>query len=408
MTKKIYTGLDVGSTKVAAVIGERDDAGGLRFVGAGTSLSEGLRRGAVVNLEKTVGSIARAVEEAERTAGVNVKAVVAGIAGDHIRSINSRGVVAVSNRQNEINQEDVARVVEATKAFAIPPDREIIHAIPQQYIVDDQDEIRDPIGMPGVRLEAEVHLITAATTTARNLAQSVHKAGVRLEDLVLEPLASANAVLGDDEKDLGAMLLDIGGGTTGLAVFADGVLQHTAVIGFGGAHITSDIAMCLHTPLDKAERLKIEHGYALAGRVRSEGMVTVPGIGGREPREVSRFELARLIEARVEEIFTLVLKEIRRVHTGDLLGAGIVLTGGTSELAGIVELAEQIFEAPIRRGGPRGFAGLTGPLTSPRYATAVGLALHAYETEGMNGNGHRSVFGRLRRKVGEFVGGFHV
>ncbi len=408
MVKKLYTGLDIGTTKVAAVIGERDEMGGIRIAGVGSTVSEGMRRGAIVNLEKTVSAVTRALEEAERMAGVQTKNVVAGIAGDHIRSIASRGVVAVSNRDNEIGPDDVARVVEQTKSFAIPADREIIHAIPMQFIVDDQDEIRDPIGMPGVRLEAEVHLITAAATTARNIAQSVSKASLRLDDLVLEPLASANAVLGDDEKEIGVLLLDIGGSTTGMAIYSDGVLRHTAVIGFGGAHVTSDIAYCLHTPLEKAERLKLEHGYALADRMRGEGTITVPGIGGRADREISRYELARLIEPRVEEILGLVQKELRRVHVGTLLGAGVVLTGGSADLPGIQELAENMFDLPVRRGVPQNVSGDLSLVASPRFSTAVGLALHAYETEGLMPQGGGGFFGKIRRRVGEFVGGLHI
>lgn len=297
-------------------------------------------------------------------------------------------------------------MIEATKSLTIPADREIIHAIPQEFIVDDQDGIRDPIGMPGVRLEATLHLITAAATTARNIAQAVHKAGLRLDDLVLEPLASANAVLGSDEKELGVVLLDIGGGTTGLVMYGDSVLRHTAVIGFGGSHITSDIAMCLHTQLDCAEKLKIEHGTAFGASPRGDATILVPGIGGRDPREIGRAELTQLIEPRVEEIFTMVEKDIRRVHATDLLGAGMVITGGTADLHGITELAEDMFHMPVRRGVPHGIADLSDPLTSPRYSTAVGLMIHAYENEGLHANGHRGVFDKMRDKVGQFVSSF--
>ncbi len=406
MVKHFYTGLDIGSTKIACVIGERDDLGALRVIGAGASVSDGLRRGAVVNLEKTVAAITRAVEEAERTAGVNVRSVVAGIAGDHIRSLNGRGTVGVSGRNNEITPQDVARVIEATKSLTIPADREIIHAIPQEFIVDDQDGIRDPIGMPGVRLEATLHLITAAASTARNIAQAVHKAGLKLDDLVLEPLASANAVLGSDEKELGVVLLDIGGGTTGLVMYSDAVLRHTSVIGFGGSHITSDIAMCLHTQLDCAEKLKIEHGIAHPSMARGEATIMVPGIGGRAAREIPRTELTQLIEPRVEEILTLVEKEMRRVHSTSLLGAGMVITGGTADLRGITELAEEMFKLPVRRGVPHGIQDLADPLTSPRYATAVGLMMHAFENEGLHANGHRNVFGKMRDRVGQLIGSF--
>jgi cell division protein FtsA len=380
---RTYVGLDIGTTKISAIIAEVDpQTQDVRIVGVGISPSEGLRRGVVVNLEKTVASIARAVEEAERMAGVQVKGVYAGIAGDHIRSINSRGVIAVSRKDNEISQADVDRVVDAAKAVAIPMDREIIHVIPQEFIVDDQDGIKDPIGMSGVRLEAEVHIITGAVTSAKNICKSITRAGLKVHDLVLEPLASSHAVLGPDERDLGVVLLDIGGGTTDVAVFFEGSIRHTAIVPLGGASVTNDIAIGLRTPIEQAERIKIEHGMALASLVQSHERLSVPGVGGRADKEISRLRLAEMIEPRVEEIFTLAGKEVRKNHFADLLGAGVVLTGGSSLLPGAVELAEQIFEMPVRRGIPSGLSGLMENVRDPRYATGVGLILHAVHNDG--------------------------
>jgi cell division protein FtsA len=375
---RTYVGLDIGTTKISAIIAEMEpETHDIKIVGVGVSPSEGLRRGVVVNLEKTVASIARAVEEAERMAGVQVKGVYAGIAGDHIRSINSRGVIAVSRKDNEISQADVERVVDAAKAVAIPMDREIIHVIPQEFIVDDQDGIKDPIGMSGVRLEAEVHIITGAVTSAKNICKSITRAGLKVHDLVLEPLASSHAVLGPDERDLGVVLLDIGGGTTDVAVFYEGSIRHTAIVPLGGASVTNDIAIGLRTPIEQAERIKIEHGSALASLVHAHEKLLVPGVGGRADKEISRHLLASMIEPRFEEIFALAAREVKKNHFADLLGAGVVITGGSSLLPGAVELAEQLFEMPVRRGIPSGLSGLMENVRDPRHATGVGLILHA-------------------------------
>jgi cell division protein FtsA len=379
---RTYVGLDIGTTKISAIIAEMDpETRDIKIVGVGMSPSEGLRRGVVVNLEKTVASIARAVEEAERMAGVQVKGVYAGIAGDHIRSINSRGVIAVSRRDNEISQADVDRVVDAAKAVAIPMDREIIHVIPQEFIVDDQDGIKDPIGMSGVRLEAEVHIITGAVTSAKNICKSITRAGLKVHDLVLEPLASSHAVLGPDERDLGVVLLDMGGGTTDVAVFYEGSIRHTAIVPLGGASVTNDIAIGMRTPIDQAERIKIEHGCALASMVGPLEKLVVTGVGGRGDKEILRAQLASMIEPRMEEIFALSNREVKKNHFADMLGAGVVLTGGTSLLPGAVELAEQIFEMPVRRGVPSGLSGLMENVRDPRYSTGVGLILHAVLNE---------------------------
>jgi cell division protein FtsA len=376
---RTYVGLDIGTTKISCIIADAngDGASGLRVVGVGNAPSEGLRRGVVVDLDKTVASIQRAVDEAERMAGVPVKGVHAGIAGDHIRSINSRGVIAVSRKDNEIGPADLERVVEAAKAVAIPMDREIIHVIPQEYIVDDQDGIKDPVGMSGVRLEAEVHIITGAVTSAKNICRAITRAGLKVYDLVLEPLASSHAVLDPDERDLGVVLLDIGGGTTDVAVFFEGSIRHTAIVPFGGSNVTNDIAIGLRTPIDKAEAIKIQHGCALAALVPSAQMVTVSGVGGRSDRQISRHVLASMIEPRMEEIFALANKEVKKNHFAELLGGGVVLTGGTSLMAGVVELAEQVFEMPVRLGLPQGVSGLSANVCDPRCSTGVGLVLHA-------------------------------
>ena len=376
---RTYVGLDIGTTKISCIIADAngDGASGLRVVGVGNAPSEGLRRGVVVDLDKTVASIQRAVDEAERMAGVAVKGVHAGIAGDHIRSINSRGVIAVSRKDNEIGPADLERVVEAAKAVAIPMDREIIHVIPQEFIVDDQDGIKDPVGMSGVRLEAEVHIITGAVTSAKNICRAINRAGLKVYDLVLEPLASSHAVLDPDERDLGVVLLDIGGGTTDVAVFFEGSIRHTAIVPFGGSNVTNDIAIGLRTPIDKAEAIKIQHGCALAALVPATQMVTVNGVGGRSDRQISRHVLASMIEPRMEEIFALANKEVKKNHFAELLGGGVVLTGGTSLMAGVVELAEQVFEMPVRLGLPQGVSGLSANVCDPRCSTGVGLVLHA-------------------------------
>ena len=382
---RTFVGLDIGTTKISCIIADLSNGDELRVVGVGNAPSEGLRRGVVVDLDKTVASITRSVEEAERMAGIEVKGVFAGIAGDHIRSINSRGVIAVARKDNEIAPADVERVVEAAKAIAIPMDREIIHVIPQEFIVDDQDGIKDPVGMSGVRLEAEVHIITGAVTSAKNICRAIQRAELKVYDLVLVPLASAEAVLHDDEKELGVALIDIGGGTTDVAVFHEGSVRHTAIIPFGGTNVTSDIAIGLRTPIDKAEALKIQHGSALASRVQPEEMLGVAGVGGRADREISRHVLASMIEPRMEEIFALANKEVRKNHFAELLGGGVVLTGGTSLLPGVTELAEQVFEMPARLGVPRGLGGLAANVADPRFSTGVGLVLQAAHPEGGQG-----------------------
>jgi cell division protein FtsA len=400
--------MHIGTTKITAIVAEQEEDGeGLRIVGVGCAPSDGLKRGVVVNLERTVRSIQHAVQIAERMSGRTIKGVWAGIAGDHIRGINSRGVIAVSRKDSEVRANDVERVIQAAKAVAIPADREILHVLPQEYIVDDQDGIRDPVGMSGVRLEAEVHIITGAASACRNLIRAAEKAGLSVEELVLEPLASANAVLTADERELGVALLDIGGGTTDVAVFYEGAIRHTAVIGLGGSNVTNDLAIGLRTPVERAEQLKLASGCALISMVRPEETVRVPSVGGRPDRDISRHMLATMIEPRAEEILALANKEIRKHHVADLLGAGVVLTGGASSLPGMAELAEQVFDLPVRQGVPSGISGMTEAVSDPRFATGVGLAIHAFLNDARPRAAEGGVFGRisggLRRWIEELV-----
>jgi cell division protein FtsA len=373
-------GLDIGTTKVEAIIAQNLGEGEFNVIGVGTSPSEGLKKGVVVNLEKTVNSITKAVRDAELMAGVKASSAYAGIAGDHIRSLNSRGVIAISGPHNEITKRDVERVIDAAKAVAIPMDREVLHVLPLEFWVDDLPGIKDPVGMMGVRLEVEVHIVTGAVTSAQNIYRSVKRADLGVNDLVLQPLASSYAVLIPDEKKLGVVLLDIGGGTADIAIFYDGSIRHTAVVGWGGENITKDIAIGLRTPLEQAERIKINYGCALPSMVEPDETIDVPGVGGRESRSVSRRILAQIIEPRVEEIFTMALREMRRSDFADLLAAGVVLTGGASMMEGMAELAEQIFDMPAKVGTPITPKGLTDLVSSPIHATGLGLIKYTLES----------------------------
>jgi cell division protein FtsA len=369
----VIVGLDVGTTKTCAVVAEMTDAG-IDIIGIGSHPSEGLRKGVVVNIENTVDAIKNAVDEAEHMSGCEISSVHVGIAGGHIKGQNSLGIVAVKGR--EVDEDDVRRAIEASKAIAIPLDREILHTLPQNYVVDDQNGIRDPIGMSGVRLEAKVHIVTGASASVQNIVKSVNRVGLDIVDIVLEQLASSEAVLSADEKDLGVVLLDIGGGTTDIAVFSDGSIKHTAVIPVGGNFITSDIATGLRTPLTEAEKIKIKYGCAFSPMIPKNEIIEVPSVGGREPREVTRQILGRIIEPRTEEILNMSYKEVVKSGYEDILAAGVVLTGGTSIMAGVTELAEHVFNMPARRGCPTGIGGLTDVVNSPMYATGVGLVLY--------------------------------
>jgi cell division protein FtsA len=371
----LIVGLDIGTTKICAIVAERAE-NGADVVGIGTHPSKGLRKGAVVDIDATVDSIKQAVEEAELMADCEISSVYAGIAGGHIEGFNSHGIVAVKDR--EVGSNDVRRVIDAAKAVAIPMDREVIHVIPQEFIIDDQDGIREPLGMSGVRLEAKIHIVTAAVTSAQNIVKCANKAGLNVVDIVLEPLASAEAVLSGDERDLGVCLIDIGGGTTDLAVFADGSIKHTSVLGLGGYHITNDIAVGLRTPFEEAERIKKRFGVASARYLGSDDVITVPSVGGRRPREVSRKILCEVIEPRVDEVLSLARQELVKAGLDDRIPSGVVLTGGCSALNGIAELAEEIFESPVRSGTPTRVGGLQDVVRSPMYATGVGLVLYGF------------------------------
>ncbi len=381
----LIVGLDIGSTKVSAIVAEVDEVGELRVVGVGNSPSEGMRRGRVVNVEKTVQSIQRAVQEAELMAGVKIQSVFVGIGGEHIKSINSRGVIAVSGPDHEITAVDQTRVIDAARAVSIPPDRQVIHVLPQEFIVDEQPGIKEPIGMSGVRLEAEVHIVTGAVTSIQNLLKSVSRAGIEVAELVLEPLGTSYAVLSPDEQEMGIALVDIGGGATNLAVFYEGSVRHTAVIGLGGQNVTNDVAIGLRTPWQQAERIKQDHGCALQSEVGSDERITVPGVAGRPSYQIPRRELATIIESRMEEIFSLIFKEIRRTEYTDLLSAGIVLTGGGASLEGMAKLAEQVFDMPVNAGFPQGVGGLIDSINRPDFATGLGLILYAHRVRGRNG-----------------------
>lgn len=403
----LIVGLDIGTTKICAIVAERTEHG-VDVVGMGTHASRGLRKGVVVDIDSTVDSIKRAVEEAELMADCEITSVYAGIAGGHINGFNSHGIVAVKDR--EVSDNDVRRVIDAAKAVAIPMDREVIHVIPQEYVIDDQDGIREPLGMSGVRLEAKIHIVTAAVTSAQNIVKCANKAGLNVVDIVLEPLASAEAVLADDERDLGVCLIDIGGGTTDIAVFADGSIKNTSVLGLGGYHVTNDIAVGLRTPFEEAERIKKRFGAASARFLGSDDVITVPSVGGRRPREVSRKILCEIIEPRVDEVLSLARQELVKAGLEDRIPSGVVLTGGCSALDGMAELTEEIFEAPVRRGLPSRVGGLQDVVRSPMYATGVGLVLYgASQGRGRPNSRFRirddSIFRRVRQRMRDWFYG---
>lgn len=400
-------GLDIGTTKICAIVAEVEDGGRLKITGVGSSPSDGLKRGVVVNVEKTVQSIRAAIEEAQQMSGTRIDAVYAGIAGDHIRSVNTRAVVAVSGPDNEITANDEERVIEAAKAVSIPMDREIVHVLPQSFVVDDQPGIKDPIGMSGVRLEADVHIVTGAVTSAQNICKSIRRAGVEVVDLVLEPIASSYAVLTPDEEEMGVALIDVGGGTSDLAVFYDGAIRHTAVVGLGGTNVTHDVAIGLRTPWKQAEEIKRKYGCAMQSLVDPNEMIDVPGVAGRPSFQVPRAEMAAIIEARMEEIFTLVHREIRRTDYADLLAAGVVITGGGAMLQNCADLAEDVFGMPVSVGRPQGVSGLIDAVSEPLYATGVGLVLFGlhHRNRGQMAEDNdffESILGRMKRWVTNF------
>ena len=375
MAKKttLIAGLDIGTTKTSVLVCEATE-NGIDIVGMGTTPSDGLRKGVVVNIENTVDSIKAAVEEAEHMSGCAIRSVYVGVSGGHIRGQNSLGIVGIKG--GEVDREDVNRAVEAAKAVSIPTDREILHVLPQSFMVDDQDGIKDPVGMTGVRLESKVHIVTGSVTSIQNIIKSVNRVGLEINEIVLEHIAAGEAVLSQDEKDLGVALLDIGGGTTNIVVYYEGTIRATAVVPVGGNYITSDISTGLRTPVAEAERIKIRHGCAYGPLIPREETIEVPSVGGREPREVSRQILGRIIEARMEEILNLAYKEINKSGYEDLLAAGTVLTGGTAMMAGVTELAEQTLNMPVRRAFPQKLGGLSEKINHPMHATGVGLVLY--------------------------------
>jgi len=376
--ENIIVGLDIGTTKICAVVG--DVSGNeINIIGIGTHPSIGLRKGVVVNIEATVESIKKAVEEAELMAGCEISSVYAGIAGGHITGFNSRGIVAIKG--SEITQQDVDRVIDAARAVAIPMDREVIHVIPQEFIVDDETGIQNPIGMAGVRLEAKIHIVTGAVTSAHNIIKCANRSGLDVCDIVLESLASSEAVLTDEEKELGTALLDLGGGTSDLAIFSNNNIKHTFVLSIGGNNLTNDLAIGLRSPITEAEKIKKKYGTCISRNIIGEETIEVPGMGGRNPRKLPKQILGEILEPRVEEIFTLIKREIYRAGMENIISSGVVITGGSALLDGIAELAESIFNLPTRMGKPRGISGLVDVVNNPMYATGVGLVIYGAKNQ---------------------------
>ncbi|MBT5053372.1 MAG: cell division protein FtsA [Gammaproteobacteria bacterium] len=368
---RIIVGLDIGTSKVVAIVGEINPEGRLEIIGLGSHGSKGLKKGVVVNIESTVQSIQRAIEEAELMAGCQIQSVFAGIAGSHIRSMGSHGIVAIRDR--EVFQPDIDRVIDAAQAVAIPADQKILHILPQEFIIDTQEGVKEPLGMSGVRLEAKVHLVTCAVNAAQNIEKCIKQCGLGVDDIILEQLASSYSVLTEDEKDLGVCMVDIGGGTSDIAIYTEGAIKHTAVIPIAGDQVTNDIAMALRTPTQNAEEIKIKYACALGSLAGENETIKVPSVGEREDRSLSRQALAEVVEPRYEELFTLIQSELRRSGFEDLIPAGIVLTGGASKMEGVVELAEEIFHMPVSIGKPKNVSGLADIVRNPIYATAVGL-----------------------------------
>ncbi len=376
--ENMVVGLDIGTTKICAIVAEMEDDR-RNIIGIGSHPSRGLRKGVVVNIESTVSAVKKAVEEAELMGGCNITSVYAGISGAHIKGLNSRGIVAIKDR--EVGAADVKRVVDAAQALAIPVDREVLHVIPQEYIIDDQDGVKDPVGMAGVRLEAKVHIVTAAASATQNIVKCCNRAGLNVQNVILQQLAASEAVLGQDEKELGVALVDIGGGTTDISIFCGGAIVYTAVLPLGGNHLTNDVAVGLRTPAQEAEKIKQKYGCVLTSLVQREETIEVPSVGGRNPRILSRQILSEILEPRVEEIFHLVQQELAKSGYEDRVAAGVVLTGGCSILEGMPELAEQIFNLPVRRGVPKGVGGLIDVVRNPMFATSVGLSMVGSKNE---------------------------
>jgi len=404
--ENLIVGLDIGTTKICAIVGERTKEG-VEIIGIGVHPSKGLRKGVVVNIETTVASIRKAVEEAERMAGCEINRVYCGIAGGHIRAFNSHGVIAVKNR--EIGPADIERVIEAAQAVVIPPDREVIHVIPQEYIVDDQEGIQEPLGMIGIRLEVKVHIVTAAVTSAQNIVKCANKAGLDVADIALQQIASSEAVLTPDETEIGVALVDIGGGTTDIAVYHNGTIKYTTVISLGGNQVTGDISVGLRTPTSEAEKIKKASGCAMTAMVSRDESVEVQSVGGTKSRAVSRYTLCEIIEPRLEEIFELVWREVIKSGYDSLVSSGIVLTGGSAAMEGITELAEQVFNLPVRLGLPTGITGLVDVVNSPVYSTGVGLVQYGCRNAAgtrFERGGESRVFAKLTARMRGWVKDF--
>jgi cell division protein FtsA len=404
MAKKgeLIVGLDIGTTKVVAIVGEVNEAGAIDVVGVGTAPSRGLRKGVIVDIESTVTSIRQAVSDAENMAGCKIDSVFVGIAGGHIKAFNSHGVAAIKGK--EVRTEDVARVLALARAAAIPQDREVLHLLPQEYIIDGQDGIKSPTGIYGVRLEARVHIVTAAASAVQNIVKCCEMSGLKVADIVLEPLASAESVLTEEERDLGVCLVDIGGGTTDIAIFGHGALVHTSVIPLGGNHLTNDIVVGLRTPINDAERIKRQHGCALSSIVSPDDMIEVPSVGDRGPRKMARRILCDIIEPRMEEIFSLVSREIQACGWEEQLTSGLVITGGSSLMPGLEQMAEEVLGVLVRRGEPRNVGGMVEAAKGPQNATAVGLAYYGLKADEQRfylGRPQRGMFGRLQRWFAE-------
>src|SRR5438067_7262489 len=375
--KNLIVGLDIGTSKIAAIVAEIAPDGAYNVIGLGSQPSRGLKKGVVVNIEATMASIQRVLEEAELMADCRISEVQTGISGSHIRSLNASGKVAI--KEKEVTQADIDRVVETAKAVAIPNDQQVLHILPQEFIIDGLEDVREPLGMSGVRLEVKVHIVTGAVSAIENITKCVRRCGLEVKDVILQPLASSIAVLNEDEKELGVCLMDIGGGTTDVAVFAEGAIRHTAVIPIAGDQVTNDIAMTLRTPTKEAEELKIAHGCALRQLADPNDIIEVPGVGERGPRKLSRQMLAEVIEPRIEELFQFVQSEVRRSGFEEMISSGVVLSGGSALLAGMIELGEEVFHLPVRIGVPTYVGTLADVVRSPRYATAVGLLLDGRE-----------------------------
>jgi len=399
----VLVGLDLGTTKVCAIVGEVKDGGQVDVIGIGISTSHGLKKGVVVNIDSTVESIKKAVQEAELMSGVEINSAFVGISGGHIKGINSRGVAAIKNR--EVVPADVARAIDGARAVNFPADQQILHVLPQEFIIDDQDGIKEPLGMSGIRLDVKVHIITGAVTAIQNIVKSCSRAGLHVNDLVLQPLASSRAVLTAEEQELGVVVADIGGGTTDLAFFLEGSLWHTEVLPIGGNHLTNDIAIGLRTPASEAEKIKIKYGCALSSLVKHEETLDVPSVGGRPPRLLSRQILCEIIEPRVEELFGMVQQRLKKTGFEDMFASGVVLTGGTALMEGVQDAAERYLGLPIRKGAPRNIGGLMDVVNSPIYATGVGLVIYGAENQQESPRKFRSggSVNRFWKWLGEYI-----